>query len=129
MGNPKSSNQQGQFSYGPSQFDLQAILNALGGDQQAITNRANQLGVGNLGGGTQSTMLQQDLAQAGLAAQAGIGQEQLTSVGNAATNPALQSPSSVPGQALSTLGTLGSDVTQIASNLGKAAGTTAANKT
>lgn len=111
--------QQGQFSYGPSQFDLTQILNALGMNEQAITNRYDQLGLGS------SSMLQQDLQQAGLQANAAIGQEQTSSVQNPATNPALQPPSSVsPSSAIGALGNLGTDLGKIAgigSNTGGAA--------
>lgn len=115
--------QQGQFSYGPSQFDLAQILSALSGNQQAIGNRYTQLGEGN------STMLQQDLAQAGLAAQAAIGQEQTSSATNPATNPALQSPSGVqPSSAINAVSGLGTDVSKIA-GLGTNTGGAAAGAT
>ena len=93
--------QQGPFEYGPSAFDMQAIMNSLGQNQQSIQNRYNQLGLGN------STMVGQDLTQAGLEANAAIGQEQTQDVTNPALNPALQGPSSGGTTAISTLGSLG----------------------
>lgn len=76
--------QQGQFEFGPSQFDLGAITNAVGGNQQSTTARYNQLGMGG------STPELQDLAQQGALGQAAIGQEQTQDVTNPAFNPALQ---------------------------------------
>jgi hypothetical protein len=76
--------QQGPFEFGPSQFDLGAIMNAVGGNQQSTTNRYNQLGMGG------STPELQDLAQQQNLGQAAIGQEQTADVGNPAFNPALQ---------------------------------------
>lgn len=75
---------QGQFEFGPSQFDLGAITDATGGNQTSITNRYNQLGMGG------STPELQDLAQQSNLGQAAIGQEQTADVGNPAFNPALQ---------------------------------------
>lgn len=76
--------QQGNFEFGPSQFDLGAIMNAVGGNQQTTTARYDQLGMGG------STPELQDLAQASKVGQATIGQEQTSDVTNPAFNPALQ---------------------------------------
>ena len=62
--------QQGQFEFGPSQFDLGAIMSAVGGNQQTTTNRYNQLGMGG------STPELQDLANQANLGQAEIGQQQ-----------------------------------------------------
>ena len=74
------------FEYGPSPFDLSQLVAALGLNQQATTNRYDQLGLGG------STMEGQDLAAAGNEEQAAIGQEQTSTVTNPAINPALQPP-------------------------------------
>jgi len=76
--------QQGQFEFGPSQFDLGAITDAVGGNQQTTTARYNQLGMGG------STPELQDLANQANLGEATIGQEQTTDVTNPAFNPALQ---------------------------------------
>ena len=76
--------QQGQFEFGPSQFDLGAISDAVGGNQQTTTARYNQLGMGG------STPELQDLANQANLGQATIGQEQTQDVTNPAFNPALQ---------------------------------------
>jgi hypothetical protein len=76
--------QQGQFEFGPSQFDLGAITNATQGNEASTTARYNQLGMGG------STPELQDLAQQSNVGQATIGQEQTTDVVNPAFNPALQ---------------------------------------
>jgi len=76
--------QQGQFEFGPSQFDLGAITDAVGGNQQTTTARYNQLGMGG------STPELQDLANQANLGQATQGQEQTTDVTNPAFNPALQ---------------------------------------
>ena len=76
--------QQGQFEFGPSQFDLGAIDAATQGNQQTTTNRYNQLGMGG------STPELQDLANQANLGQAEIGQQQTADVGNPAFNPALQ---------------------------------------
>lgn len=109
---------QGPFEFGPSQFDLQAVMNALGQGQTATTNRYNQLGLGG------STMLQQDLGNApsvtgGLAneAQAMVGQQQTQDVGNPAFNPALQTPQTTPGTSLSSLGGIASSLGSLAGGL------------
>jgi hypothetical protein len=76
--------QQGNFEFGPSQFDLGAIDAATQGNQQTTTNRYNQLGMGG------STPELQDLANQASLGQATIGQEQTSDVTNPAFNPALQ---------------------------------------
>jgi hypothetical protein len=76
--------QQGQFEFGPSQFDLGAITDATSGNQQTTTARYNQLGMGG------STPELQDLANQANLGQATIGQEQTQDVTNPAFNPALQ---------------------------------------
>jgi hypothetical protein len=76
--------QQGNFEFGPSQFDLGAITDAVGGNQQRTTARYNQLGMGG------STPELQDLANQANLGQATIGQEQTQDVTNPAFNPALQ---------------------------------------
>lgn len=111
--------QQGPFNFGPSAFDLQAIMNALGTSETAMTNRYKQLGLGG------STMLQQDLGNApsltgGLPkeALAMVGQMQTQDVGNAAFNPALQSATSTPQTGMQNLTSL----TSLANTLGGNAG-------
>jgi hypothetical protein len=76
--------QQGQFEFGPSQFDLGAITDATSGNQQTTTARYNQLGMGG------STPELQDLAAQSNVGQAAVGQEQTKDVTNPAFNPALQ---------------------------------------
>jgi hypothetical protein len=76
--------QQGQFEFGPSQFDLGALMDAVSGNTQSTDARYSQLG---MGGSTPN--LQDDANQTNLG-QATIGQEQSTDVGNPAFNPALQ---------------------------------------
>ena len=76
----------GPFQFGPSQFDIGAILNAVGGNDETTTARYNQLGMGG------STPEQTDLAQQGTIGQAAAGQLQTADVGNPAFNPALQTP-------------------------------------
>jgi hypothetical protein len=76
--------QQGQFEFGPSQFDLGAISDATGGNEQSTTARYSQLGMGG------STPELQDLASQANLGQAAIGQEQTADVTNPAFNPALQ---------------------------------------
>ena len=76
--------QQGNFEFGPSQFDLGAIMNAMGGNQQTTTARYDQLGMGG------STPELQDLANQANLGQATQGQEQTQDVTNPAFNPALQ---------------------------------------
>lgn len=79
------------FTFGTSDFDLQAIVDAFHRNQAATKARYDQLGLGG------STMEAQDLGDApsltgGLIGQeqAVIGQEQTANVGNPALNPALQ---------------------------------------
>ena len=76
--------QQGNFAFGPSQFDQSAIDAATSGNQQTTTDRYNQLGMGG------STPELQDLAAQSNLGQAAIGQQQTADVGKAAFNPALQ---------------------------------------
>lgn len=76
--------QQGNFEFGPSQFDLGAIEAATQGNQQTTTARYDQLGMGG------STPELQDLANQANLGQATQGQEQTTDVTNPAFNPALQ---------------------------------------
>lgn len=76
--------QQGNFEFGPSQFDLGAIMSAVGGNQQTTTARYDQLGMGG------STPELQDLANQANLGQAEIGQQQTQDVTNPAFNPALQ---------------------------------------
>lgn len=76
--------QQGQFEFGPSQFDTNAIMSAIGGNTQGIQNTYSQLGMGG------STPEQEDLANQGNLGQAAIGQEQTQDVTQPAFNPALQ---------------------------------------
>ena len=110
--------QQGNFEFGPSQFDLGAITDAVSGNQQTTTARYNQLGMGG------STPELQDLANQANLGQATIGQEQTADVGNPAFNPALQkAETNLPTSAV-----LGADQ-QTQQNIGtaaKAAGTAAA---
>ena len=110
--------QQGQFEFGPSQFDLGAITDATQGNQQTTTARYNQLGMGG------STPELQDLANQANLGQATIGQEQTSDVGNPAFNPALQTAETN----LPTKDILGADQQslQTLTNAGKAAGTAAA---
>lgn len=106
-GSPKDL-QQGQFSFGPSQFDLGQDYAALGDNLTALVNRYAQLGLGG------STMQGQDLSGTELATQAMIGNQQTTSVQDAATNPALQPATTTPnigaGSAGATAGLLGAGV-------------------
>jgi hypothetical protein len=114
--------QQGQFEFGPSQFDLGAIMSAVGGNQQTTTNRYNQLGMGG------STPELQDLANQANLGQAEIGQQQTADVTNPAFNPALQpAETNLPSSAI-----LASDQAAqkqgqtIGADAGKALGTAAA---
>lgn len=72
------------FNFGPSPFDLSAIMAALGDNTTAVTNRYKQLGLGG------STMEEQDLAGQQKIADATIGQEQTSSVADPAINTSLQ---------------------------------------
>jgi hypothetical protein len=76
--------QQGNFEFGPSQFDLGAISSAIGGNQTGITNTYNQLGMGG------STPELQDLANQANLGQAAVGQQQTADVTNPVDNPSLQ---------------------------------------
>ena len=76
--------QQGQFEFGPSQFDLGAISDAVGANQQSTSARYSQLGMGG------STPELQDLANQANLGTAAVGQEQTADVTNPAFNPALQ---------------------------------------
>jgi hypothetical protein len=76
--------QQGNFEFGPSQFDLGAIDAATQGNEASTTARYSQLGMGG------STPELQDLANAAQLGQATTGQEQTQDVTNPAFNPALQ---------------------------------------
>jgi hypothetical protein len=106
--------QQGQFEFGPSQFDLGAITDAVTGNTQMTENRYNQLGLGG------STMEGQDVTQEGDLGQAAIGQEQTSDVTNPALNPALQTAQTN----LPTSSILGAEQ-QSSSNLGSTLGTLA----
>jgi hypothetical protein len=75
---------QGQFEFGPSQFDQSQITDATSGNQTATTNRYNQLGMGG------STPELADLANQANLGTAATGQEQTQDVTNPAFNPALQ---------------------------------------
>jgi hypothetical protein len=87
--------QQGPFEFGPSQFDLGAIMDAVGGNKQSTTARYSQLGMGG------STPELQDLAAQSNLGQAAIGQEQTQDVTNPAFNPALQSAqTNIPTQSV-----------------------------
>ncbi|HEX3524237.1 MAG TPA: hypothetical protein VHT52_19375 [Stellaceae bacterium] len=72
------------WNWGVSDFDQSQINAATGSNEQAVTNRYNQLGLGG------STMEGQDVAGAGQMGEALTGQEQTANVGTAALNPALQ---------------------------------------
>ena len=76
--------QQGNFEFGPSQFDLGAIMDAVGGNKQTTAARYSQLGMGG------STPELQDLANQAQLGEATVGQEQTQDVTNPAFNPALQ---------------------------------------
>ena len=114
--------QQGQFEFGPSQFDQGAIDAATQGNQQTTNARYSQLGLGG------STPELQDLAQASLQGQAATGQEQTQDVTNPAFNPALQTAqTNLPTSAI--LGADNQNTQALTSELGaagKAAGGAAA---
>lgn len=76
--------QQGNFEFGPSQFDQSAIDAATGGNEQTTTARYSQLGMGG------STPELQDLAEQAKVGQATTGAEQTADVTNPAFNPSLQ---------------------------------------
>jgi hypothetical protein len=87
--------QQGAFEFGPSQFDLGAISDAIGGNQASTTSRYNQLGMGG------STPELQDLAAQSQLGEAAIGQEQTQDVTKPAFNPALQTAqTNIPTQSV-----------------------------
>jgi|HubBroStandDraft_2_1064218.scaffolds.fasta_scaffold39369_2 hypothetical protein len=105
---------QGPFEFGPSQFDLGAITDAVTGNQTETTNRYDQLGMGG------STPELQDLASQAKLGQATQGQEQTSTVTNPAFNPALQTAqTNIPTSAV-----LAADQTQLqaAEQAGGAAG-------
>ena len=105
--------QQGPFEYGPSQFDISQINQAVGQNQDAIQNRYNQLGLGG------STAEGTDLSQQTQLGQAAQGQLQTSEVTQPAFNPALQSAqTNLSDQAI--LGSGGSGV-----SLGSLAGSAA----
>ena len=72
------------FNFGPSPFDLSAIMSAVGDNTQSVTNRYNQLGLGG------STMEGQDLTGQQKLEDAAIGQEQTQTVADPAINTSLQ---------------------------------------
>jgi hypothetical protein len=72
------------WSWGVSPFDQSQIDMATGSNEQAISNRYDQLGLGG------STMEGQDVAGAGQMGEAMTGQQQTQNVSNPALNPALQ---------------------------------------
>lgn len=102
----------GQYNYGVSPFDINAIMSAMGLNEQAIGNRYDQLGLGG------STMQGQDIGTTpsitgGAAGQgaAALGQLETANQGSAALNPAQQSNAqtlSNQAQAGSALGSLSS---------------------
>jgi hypothetical protein len=114
--------QQGNFEFGPSQFDQGAIDAATQGNQATTAARYSQLGMGG------STPELQDLANQAQVGQATTGQEQTADVGKAAFNPALQSAETN----LTTGEVLGADtasqkaLTTDLASAGKVAGTAAA---
>jgi hypothetical protein len=114
--------QQGNFEFGPSQFDQGAIDAATQGNQQTTTARYNQLGMGG------STPELQDLANQAQVGQATTGQEQTADVGNPAFNPSLQSAqTNLPTSAI--VGAEEANSKALTSDLasaGKVAGTAAA---
>lgn len=113
--------QQGQFEFGPSQFDLSQLTGGVSGNQTATTNRYDQLGMGG------STPELQDLAQQASLGQAAQGQEQTQDVTNPAFNPALQTPqTNIPTNAVLAENQAQQQAnTQAGSAAGSAAGTLA----
>ena len=77
--------QQGQFNFGPTQFDLSNIADMVSQNTEATNARYSQLGLGG------STMQGQDDAQVQNLGNAVAGQEQTQEVKDPALNPALQS--------------------------------------
>lgn len=123
MGNPTTKSgldtnlQQGPFEFGPSQFDINSIMAAIGGNTQATTNRYDQLGLGG------STPEKEDLSQVALESQAAQGQLQNTQVLQPAFNPALQpAQTNVPSSAIIAENAANS---QAGAALGKTIGTVA----
>ena len=114
--------QQGNFEFGPSQFDLGAITNATQGNEASTTARYNQLGMGG------STPELQDLANQANLGQAAIGQEQTTDVTNPAFNPALQTAqTNIPTSAVLAADQANQQAGQkLGAAAGQAAGTAAA---
>jgi hypothetical protein len=114
--------QQGQFEFGPSQFDLGAIMDAVSGNQQTTSARYNQLGMGG------STPELQDLASQANLGQAAIGQEQTSDVTNPAFNPALQTAqTNIPTSAVLAADQANQQAGQkLGASVGQALGTAAA---
>jgi hypothetical protein len=114
--------QQGQFEFGPSQFDLGAISDAIGGNEASTTARYNQLGMGG------STPELQDLANQANLGQAAIGQEQTQDVVNPAFNPALQTAqTNIPTQSVLAADAANQQAGQkLGASVGQALGTAAA---
>jgi hypothetical protein len=114
--------QQGQFEFGPSQFDLGAITDATQGNEASTTARYSQLGMGG------STPELQDLANQAKLEQAAIGQEQTTDVTNPAFNPALQkAQTNIPTSAVLAADQANQQAGQkLGAAAGQAAGTAAA---
>jgi hypothetical protein len=114
--------QQGQFEFGPSQFDLGAISDAIGGNEASTTARYSQLGMGG------STPELQDLANQANLGQAAIGQEQTADVVNPAFNPALQSAqTNIPTSAVLAADQANTQAGQkLGASVGQALGTAAA---
>jgi hypothetical protein len=114
--------QQGAFEFGPSQFDLGAIMDAVSGNQQTTSARYNQLGMGG------STPELQDLASQANLGQAAIGQEQTSDVTNPAFNPALQkAQTNIPTAAVLSADQANQQAGQkLGASVGQALGTAAA---
>lgn len=105
----------GQNNMGVSPFDMQAVMDAAGLNEQATQNRYAQLGLGG------STMEGQDVAQDALAGQAAIGQLQTQNENTPALNPALQTAGTTGGSTLSsTLSGPLSSLVNSGTSLGKA---------
>ena len=113
--------QQGQFEFGPSQFDLGAIQDATSGNQQTTSARYSQLGMGG------STPELQDLAAQSNLGQAAIGQEQTQDVTNPAFNPALQTAqTNIPTSAVLSADAANTKAgQQLGASVGQALGTAA----
>jgi hypothetical protein len=107
-----------------SPFDISAISNAYGLNTEAIHNRYSQLGLGvpsgdpkaaaaggtNLSYGGPSTMEQQDIAGAGLQANAALGQLETTNISNPALNQGLAGKINSVSGIGGLLGNLGSGI-------------------